>query len=165
MHAKLSFFLMTVIITGSIFVGMTANKNHIVQADYIQKQQEVKKILEVLLNHLDEFKNQSLSDAEYDAIFRYFNEAKEQTVLQVADLKEPIDSKTKLLYQFVNKSNAVMIYVCSSIKDNKDIWNERYFSMIVELIKRMNDSISAETLDYPKMNQALSEMEVLITLL
>ena len=64
MHAKLSFFLITVIITGSIFVGMTANKNHIVQADYIQKQQEVKKILEVLLNHLDEFKNQSLSDAE-----------------------------------------------------------------------------------------------------
>lgn len=165
MHVKLSFFLIVMIVSGSIFVGMTANNNFIVQKDYEQKQKEIEHILDELLGCLAEFKDEPLSDAQYDTIFSYFNAAKEQMVFLVEDLKKPMDSKTKLLYQFINKTNAAMIYVCSSLKDNPDIWNEGYFSMVVELIKRMDYCISLEELNYSKMKHVLNEMEVLITLL
>lgn len=98
-------------------------------------------------------------------IFGALKQAKEKIVLQVEGLRKPIDSKTRMNYMFLNKTNAVLIYICSSLECNKDTWDEKYFSIVVELLKRINNSIEVETYNYSKMNQVLNEMEVFITLL
>lgn len=166
MHTKLSYFLLTVILLTSIFIGMTANKNRIIEDDYIQKQQEIKKILDVLLDQIEGYKNHdTLTEVDYDEISRYFIQAKEKTIVQVIELKEPVNARTRLMHRFVNKTNALMLYVSSSIKDNPDVWDEEYFSIVVELIKRMNYSVSMGKINHLKINQVINEIEAMITLL
>lgn len=164
MH-KLCYFLITIIILGSIFTGITVNVKSSIQDDYIYKQQEIQATLNLLLQQLDNYQGIELSEAHYSAILKYLKQAKEKIVLQVEGLRKPIDSKTRMNYMFLNKTNAVLIYICSSLECNKDTWDEKYFSIVVELLKRINNSIEVETYNYSKMNQVLNEMEVFITLL